>query len=93
MIEYCEQVIALNLELSSDHGPFFQNYKTDVGILWSLISQFGFDRRGMYFNFSPYDVLPYVIGEHEVLIPWATCMKWISEEYHGLVADISKAAS
>ncbi len=93
VLEYCEKVIALNLELEGNRDSFFSNYKSEVSELWSLISQFGFDRRGMYFNFSPYDILPFVFGQHEVLIPWGIFKKWMSGEYDELVSDIQAGSS
>ncbi len=37
---------------------------------WKVLEQFNFNRNGITFNLSPYDVLPYAYGSHEVFMPW-----------------------
>ena len=58
--------------------------------LWKLLAQFGFDQKGLTFNFSPYDVLPYVFGSHEVLVPWHFLEGSITEDYKPIIDKLSK---
>ena len=37
---------------------------------WANLAQFNFDRQGITFNFAPYQVLAYVYGPQEVIVPW-----------------------
>jgi len=70
-------------------GSFFEGYKKDEENAWKLLTQFNFDRRGLTFNFSPYDVLPYVYGSHEVLVPWRVMDDMVSEENKRVVERIT----
>jgi len=45
-----------------------QQYAEEEG--WKLLEHFNFDQQGIVFNFSPYSVLPYVFGSHEVRLGW-----------------------
>ena len=90
LISYCEEVISAQYEdelLSKD--SFFENYKENDEQLWNLLGQFSFDKRGITFNFSPYDVLPFVFGEHEVLAPWRFLSEFISDDYEAIINKLS----
>lgn len=85
VIAYCEKVIMAGLEDEIDQAAFFEGYKDNEENLWSLLGQFNFDRKGVTFNFSPYDILPYVFGSHEVNLSWRFLEELIAEEYKFIV--------
>jgi hypothetical protein len=86
VISYCENVIVAGFEGEVDKSSFFAGYKEDERQLWALLGQFGFDRNGLIFNFSPYAVLPYAFGAHEVHVPWRLLN--IPDEYRDLVEKL-----
>ena len=67
---YCEKVVLAEFEGKIEKDTFFEGYKETEEHLWTLLGQFNFDRQGMTFNSSPYDVLPYVFGSYDVHAPW-----------------------
>ncbi len=71
-------------------GSFFENYKDNEENVWKMLTQFGFDRQGLTFNFSPYDVLPYVLGSHEVQVPWRFLDDMISDAYKDVVEKLTR---
>jgi hypothetical protein len=89
VIAYCEKVILAEFDGEIDKGSFFEGYKEDEENLWKLLGQFGFDGKGLTFNFSPYDILPFVLGSHEVLVPWRVLEGLIIDEYKDLVVKLT----
>lgn len=69
LVDYCRKVL-----LAMFDGEGLEDFITrafeDRKYTWNLVSQFNFDDRGLTINFSPYDVLPYAFGSHEVFVPW-----------------------
>lgn len=81
VLAYCEKVILAEFEEEITKDTFFEGYKETEEQVWRLLAQFNFDRQGMTFNFSPYDVLPYVFGSHEVHVPWRFIEPMLAEAY------------
>lgn len=77
ILDYCEKIVVagLNKDDLPEH-TFFDGYRDDIENIWKLLSKFNFDRRGVTFNFSPYDVLPYVYGIHESFVPWGVFFEY-----------------
>lgn len=48
---------------------------------WEPFEDFSFNERGITFNFSPYDVLAYSFGSHEVVMPWTYFRNKVDEQY------------
>lgn len=88
IITYCEKVIAAQSELELGGQSIFEYYKNDEADAWKLLAQFGFDRQGLTFNFSPYDVLPFAFGSHEVQVPWLFLDDMILDEYKDVVEKL-----
>jgi hypothetical protein len=44
-----------------------------------LLRAFNIGADGLTFNFSPYDVLPYVYGSSEVMLPWSSVSDYLSD--------------
>lgn len=89
VIAYCEKVILAEFEDEIEKDAFFEGYKENEDDLWKLLGQFGFDQKGLTFNFSPYDVLPYVFGSHEVQVPWRFLEGMISDEYNDIIEKLT----
>jgi TIR domain len=89
VIAYCEKVIAAGFEEEIGSDTFFGHYKGSEDELWKLLGQFGFDRKGLTFNFSPYDVLPFVFGSHEVQAPWRFLEDLIADEYQDMMHKLA----
>jgi hypothetical protein len=65
---YCDLDLKRQLlQFDTDAVPSFPKTEAET---WKILSKVNFDRRGLTFIFSPYDVLPYVFGAYEVLVPW-----------------------
>jgi hypothetical protein len=89
IIAYCEKVILAEFEGEIYKDSFFEGYKENENDLWKLLGQFGFDRKGLTFNFSPYDVLPFVFGSHEVQVPWRFLEDLFSEDYNDIIEKLA----
>jgi hypothetical protein len=92
IIGFCEKVILAEFEGEIERDSFFEGYKENEEDLWRLLGQFGFDRRGLTFNFSPYDVLPFVFGSHEVQVPWRFLDDLIADDYKDVVERLRKGS-
>ncbi len=92
VLTYCEKVIIAEFEGELEKDSFFEGYKETDELVWKLLGQFNFDRQGMTFNFSPYDVLPYVFGSHEIHVPWSFIEPMLSDDYQALVEKLEKTA-
>jgi hypothetical protein len=88
VIAYCEKVILAEFGGEIDKESFFEGYKENANDLWKLLGQFNFDKKGLTFNFSPYDVLPFVFGSHEVHVPWRFLDDLISEDYNDIIEKL-----
>lgn len=60
---------------------------------WNLASQFNFDERGLTFNFSPYDVLPYAFASHEVFVHWRFVDAMLDERFADLESKLNGEAA
>lgn len=89
ILTYCEKVIIAEFEGELEMESFFEGYKETEEKVWKLLGQFNFDRQGMTFNFSPYDVLPYVFGSHEVHVPWRFIEPMLSDGYEAIVEKLT----
>lgn len=89
VLTYCEKVIIAEFEGELEKDSFFEGYKEMEGQVWKLLGQFNFDRQGMTFNFSPYDVLPYVFGSHEIHVPWRFIEPMLSDGYKAIVERLT----
>ncbi|SMC57389.1 TIR domain-containing protein [Fulvimarina manganoxydans] len=79
VLGYCEKVIAAGFQEGTlKDRDFFDGYKEDDEDVWRLLAHFNFDRRGVTFNFSPYDVLPFVYGSHEAFVSWGVLRELVS---------------
>jgi len=63
----------------------FQNEK----YTWNLASQFNYDEKGLTVNFSPYDVLPFAFGSHEIFVPWRFAATLLDSKYEKLEEQLS----
>ncbi|MGQ3489057.1 RsiV family protein [Roseovarius pacificus] len=68
---------------------FITNSFEDRKHTWNLASQFNFDDRGLTINFSPYDVLPYAFGSHEVFVPWRFVETILDERFADLESKLN----
>ena len=89
VLTYCEKVIIAEFEGELEMDSFFEGYKETEEEVWKLLGQFNFDRQGMTFNFSPYDVLPYVFGSHEIHVPWRFIEPMLSDGYKAIVEKLT----
>lgn len=69
LVDYCKKMLLAMFDGEGIEDYITQSFE-DRNYTWNLVSQFNFDDRGLTINFSPYDVLPYVYGSHEVFVPW-----------------------
>jgi len=83
LLEYCKKVL---LAMFDGEGleDFITHSFEDRKPTWGLASQFSFDDRGLTMNFSPYGVLPYAFGSHEVFVPWRFVAPLLDKKYEGL---------
>lgn len=88
LVEYCKKVL-----LAMFDGDGLEDFIThsfeDRKYTWNLASQFNFDDRGLTINFSPYDVLPYAFGSHEVFVPWRFVESILDERFAELEAKLN----
>jgi hypothetical protein len=84
IIRFCEKVISAQLDSDYEQEAFFDYFKSNNDSLWALLGQYSFDKRGLTFNFSPYDVLPYAFGSHEVLVSWSFLEGLVSDSYNDI---------
>lgn len=84
VLKFCEKVLMATFPEFDRDGEVFQNYAAADEDVWKLMSQFGVDAKGVTFNFSPYDILPYAFGEHEVLVPWHFISEYLAPEFKDL---------
>lgn len=84
VLTFCEKVLMATFPDFDRDGDVFRNYAADDDDVWKLVSQFGVDAKGVTFNFSPYDILPYAFGEHEVLVPWHFISEFLAPEFKDL---------
>jgi hypothetical protein len=90
ILTYCERVIIAECGDLFGSDSLFDAYKHDKENIWKLIGQFNFDKRGLIFNFSPYDVLPFVFGIHDVLVPWRFLDELFHEDYRDVFEKLNK---
>lgn len=78
--KYCKKVLLAYLEDNDMESRLAETFD-DVSNAWSVLAQYNFDHRGLTFNFSPYDPLPYAFGTHEVFVPWGFINELICDRY------------
>ncbi|AXS39538.1 TIR domain-containing protein [Breoghania sp. L-A4] len=80
LVEYCKKVL---LAMFDGNGldEFIVDTFEDRKNTWNLASQYNFDDRGLTINFSPYEVLPFVFGSHEVFVPWQFVTPLLDEKF------------
>lgn len=54
---------------------------TTIEHTWILLSNYSFTPQGLMFSFSPYDLLPWLYGSVQAVLPWATSRAWVDERY------------
>lgn len=79
LLSYCLTVLEAGFDETD--APHWLVDKSDASAAWGVLENFNFDNRGVTFNFSPYDVLPYVAGDHEVNMPWQVAANYFAEKY------------
>ena len=89
VLTYCQKVIIAESEGEIEEGSFFEMYADTDEAVWKLLAQYTIDRQGITFNFSPYDVLPFVFGSHEVRVPWRFIEEMIAARYKPLAEKLS----
>ncbi len=92
ILTYCEKIILAEFEGEIERDSLFDVYKDTEEHVWKLLGQFNFDRQGMTFNFSPYDVLPYVFGSHEIHVPWRFIEPILADDYKPFVEKLTTRA-
>lgn len=88
LVEYCKKVLLAMFD-GEGHEDFIVRSFEDRKYTWNLAAQFNFDDRGLTINFSPYDVLPYVFGTHEVFVPWRFMETILDERFADLEAKLN----
>ncbi len=88
LVNYCKKVL---LAMFDGEGieDFITHSFEDRKYTWNLASQFNFDDRGLTINFSPYDVLPYAFGSHEVFVPWRFVESILDERFADLGSKLN----
>jgi hypothetical protein len=90
ILTYCERVLIAEFDDEVWNDSLFDQYRyDDKENIWKLLSQFNFDKRGLIFNFSPYDVLPFVFGIHDVLVPWRFLDGLFHEDYRDVFEKLN----
>lgn len=88
LVEYCKKVL-----LAMFDGEGLEDFITrsfeDRRYTWNLASQFNFDDRGLTINFSPYDILPYAFGSHEVFVPWRFVESMLDDRFADLESKLN----
>ncbi|WP_158243136.1 TIR domain-containing protein [Acidimangrovimonas sediminis] len=87
LLDYCEKVLAAMLE-AENATEYMSNAFKERRYTWQLVSQYNFDQRGITINFSPYDVLPYAFGSHEVFVPWRVVTPLLADPYQNLEQEV-----
>ncbi len=90
LLSYCENVIVAEFEGEVSGNDFFGDYKETPEDVWKLLSQFNCDDKGMTFNFSPYDVLPFVFGSHEVRVPWRFIEPMVTDKFRRVIETLAR---
>lgn len=80
LVKYCKKVLLAMFD-EEGLGDYIEESFEDQKNIWSLASQYNFDDRGLTINFSPYAVLPYVFGSHEVFVPWSFVTPLLDEKF------------
>lgn len=87
IINYCEGVVDATLRGEVGQVSFYEESKANEEATWRALQHYGFDKKGLTFNFSPYAVLPYALGSHEVLVPWRLIT--VPGEFHDIVQKVA----
>lgn len=94
LLAYCKKVL---LAMFDSESEVAENYIAEMldnpNHSWILASHFNIDDRGLTMNFSPYDVLPFVFGSHEVFVPWRVVTPLLAQKYERLEEQLSDLSS
>lgn len=94
LLAYCKKVL---LAMFDNESEAEENYIAEMldnpNHSWKLASHFNIDDRGLTMNFSPYDVLPFVFGSHEVFVPWRVVTPLLAQKYERLEDQLSNLPS
>ena len=82
VLKYCQKVVSAFHEGTLEED-FLESYAVGDDI-WRLLGQFSYDEKGITFNFSPYDILPYVFGHQEAFVSWSFQDDKIDNKYNFL---------
>ncbi len=88
ILTYCRKV--LEATFSTLPEGFLDQAFTDEANIWKLLAQYGIDAKGLTVNLSPYDVLPYAFGSHEILVPWAVVEEFIASSFKETIEIIRR---
>ena len=81
LLDHCKKVLAAMFEGQED---FLRGDLEMRKSAWGLLSQFNCDALGLAINFSPYEVLPFAFGSHEIPAPWQFVEPLLQEDYKHL---------
>ncbi|MGN6535122.1 MAG: TIR domain-containing protein [Mesorhizobium sp.] len=70
IMDHCEKVIIATFDGEIEKSDLYFGNGRDDAQLWELIDKYNIDGSGITINFSPYEILPFAFGSHEVLVPW-----------------------
>ncbi|MGO6816345.1 TIR domain-containing protein [Rhizobium brockwellii] len=79
LLTYCLRVVEAGLD-EPDPATWLID-QNDTEAVWRVLENFNFDNKGLTFNFSPYDITAYVMGDHEVTMPWQVASGHLIEKF------------
>ncbi|MGO4619946.1 TIR domain-containing protein [Ensifer sp. 2YAB10] len=79
VLSYCLKVVEAGLD--EPEPQIWHVNTTDPEDAWRVLENFSFDNRGLTFNFSPYDILPFAAGAQEAFMPWQVASSYVVEKY------------
>jgi hypothetical protein len=80
---FCElDIRRQQLSIGEEVDISFDGYMSDEDP-WKVFQEFSFNENGLTINLSPYSVLPYVYGSHEVFMPWNYFRDKLNESFTG----------
>ena len=88
ILDFCRKVLLAMYDGKGEQDYIAHSFE-DKKHTWELTAQFSFDEKGLMFNFSPYQVLPYVFGSQEVQVPWRFVEPLLDKKYEGLRDKLS----
>jgi hypothetical protein len=81
--KFCElDIRRQQLSIGEELDISFDDYMSDEDP-WQVFQEFSFNEKGLTINLSPYSVLPYAYGSHEVFMPWDYFRDKLNESFDG----------